>query len=109
MNNPDVRIEVSKLCKSFAKHKVLRELDWSIAAGAVVGILGRNEKIATERAEAIIADGGRAIALVANVLDENELTLAKEKMMAHFGKIDGLVNAAGGNMPEGVIQPEADI
>ncbi len=79
------------------------------AAGAAVGILGRNENIANERAEAILAAGGRAIALVANVLDENELQLAKEKMLMHFGKIDGLVNAAGGNMPEGVVQPEADI
>ncbi len=79
------------------------------AAGAAVGILGRNKNIANERAEAIVAAGGRAIALVANVLDENELQLAKEKMITHFGKIDGLVNAAGGNMPEGVVQPEADI
>lgn len=79
------------------------------AAGAAVGILGRNKNIANERAEAIVAAGGKAIALVANVLDENELQLAKEEMMTHFGKIDGLVNAAGGNMPEGVVQPEADI
>lgn len=79
------------------------------AAGAAVGILGRNEHMANERAQAIVAAGGKAIALVANVLDENELQLAKEKMITHFGKIDGLVNAAGGNMPEGVVQPEADI
>ena len=79
------------------------------AAGGAVGVLGRNKNIATERAAAIVSAGGRAIALVANVLDENELLVAKEKMIAHFGKIDGLVNAAGGNMPEGVVQPEADI
>lgn len=42
MNKPGDRIQISKLCKSFAKHKVLRELDWSIAAGAVVGLLGTN-------------------------------------------------------------------
>jgi ABC-2 type transport system ATP-binding protein len=42
MNKPSVRIEISKLCKSFAKHQVLRDVDWSITAGSVVGLLGTN-------------------------------------------------------------------
>jgi ABC-2 type transport system ATP-binding protein len=42
MTKPIARVEVSKLCKSFAKHAVLREVDWSIAAGSVVGLLGTN-------------------------------------------------------------------
>jgi ABC-2 type transport system ATP-binding protein len=42
MNKSNDRIKVSKLCKSFAKHKVLRDVDWSIAAGTVVGLLGTN-------------------------------------------------------------------
>jgi NAD(P)-dependent dehydrogenase (short-subunit alcohol dehydrogenase family) len=78
-------------------------------AEGMVGILGRNEKIAGERVAAIHAKGGKAIALIADVLDEGQLQAAKEKMLAQFGKIDGLVNAAGGNMPEGVLQPDEDI
>ena len=42
MNKPDVRIEISKLCKSFAKHPVLRDVDWWIPSGTVVGLLGTN-------------------------------------------------------------------
>lgn len=42
MNQPSDRIQISKLCKSFAKRNVLRELDWTISAGAVVGLLGTN-------------------------------------------------------------------
>lgn len=80
-----------------------------IQAGGAVGILGRNEKIANERVQNIIAKGGRAIALIADVTDELQLLAAKEKMLAEFGKIDGLVNAAGGNLPEAVVQPEQDI
>jgi NAD(P)-dependent dehydrogenase (short-subunit alcohol dehydrogenase family) len=80
-----------------------------VEAGGAVGILGRNEKIANERVQNIIAKGGRAIALIADVTDELQLIAAKEKMLAEFGKIDGLVNAAGGNMPDAVIQPEQDI
>ena len=30
-------------------------------------------------------------------------------MLSQFGKIDGLVNAAGGNIPEAIVQPEQDI
>ncbi|TDE05785.1 SDR family oxidoreductase [Flavobacterium sandaracinum] len=80
-----------------------------IHAGGAVGILGRNEKIANERVQNIIAKGGRAIALIADVTDESQLLAAREKMLAEFGKIDGLVNAAGGNLPGAVIQPEQDI
>jgi NAD(P)-dependent dehydrogenase (short-subunit alcohol dehydrogenase family) len=78
-------------------------------AGGAVGILGRNEAVAQERADAINGSGGNAVALVADVLNEEQLASARDKMLDTFGKIDGLVNAAGGNMPEGVLQPEEDI
>lgn len=80
-----------------------------VEAGGTVGILGRNRQVAEERAEAINANGGKAIALIADVLNEAELVAAKEKVLAAYGRIDGLVNAAGGNMPQGVLQPEEDV
>ena len=79
------------------------------AAGGAVGILGRNEKVANERVENIVAKGGRAIALIADVTNESQLISAREKMLTKFGKIDCLVNAAGGNIPDAVVQPEQDI
>lgn len=80
-----------------------------VEAGGAVGILGRNVEIANERADAINKNGGRAIALIADAMDEAQLIAAREKIIAAFGKIDGLVNAAGGNMPDGVLQPEESI
>jgi len=80
-----------------------------VAAGGKVGILGRNAEIAEQRAAEINAAGGEAIALVADAMDEAQLTAAKEAVLAKWGKIDGLVNAAGGNAPEGVLQPDQDI
>ena len=80
-----------------------------VEAGAAVGILGRNAEIANERADAINKNGGRAIALIADAMDEEQLIAARTKILAAFGKIDGLVNAAGGNMPDGVLQPEESI
>lgn len=78
-------------------------------AGGTVGILGRNEAVANERADAINKNGGKAVALIADAMDKNQLISAREKVLAQFGRIDGLVNGAGGNMPEGVLQPDEDI
>lgn len=80
-----------------------------VEAGGAVGILGRNEKIANERADAINKNGGKAVALVADAMDINQLKAAKDKALDTFGRIDGLVNGAGGNSAEGVLQPEDDI
>lgn len=79
------------------------------AAGGVVGILGRNEKIANERANAINKKGGQALALIADVTNESQLESACQQMLAAYGKMDGLVNAAGGNMPDAVVQPNQDV
>ena len=79
------------------------------SAGAAVGILGRNKDTAEQRVAEINDKGGRAIALVADVLIESELIAAKEKLVEAFGRIDGLVNAAGGNIPDAVVQPGNDI
>lgn len=78
-------------------------------AGAIVGILGRNKAVAEERANAINAAGGKAIALIANVLKEDELVAVRAQVLDVYGKIDGLVNGAGGNMPAGVVEPGSDI
>ncbi|GAA3977310.1 SDR family oxidoreductase [Mucilaginibacter dorajii] len=80
-----------------------------VAAGGAVGILGRNAQVAEERAAAINQNGGKAVALVADVLNEADLEAAKNKLLDTFGKLDGLVNGAGGNMPQGVLQPDEDI
>ena len=78
-------------------------------AGGIVGVLGRNEKVANERVAEILNNGGKAIALIADVTIEQELVDARKKMLDTYGKIDGLVNAAGGNIAGAVIQPEEDI
>jgi NAD(P)-dependent dehydrogenase (short-subunit alcohol dehydrogenase family) len=79
------------------------------SAGGNIGILGRNKMLAEERAHAVIAAGGNAIALVADITREEELIQANEEMLSCFGRIDGLVNGAGGNIPEAVVQPNSDI
>ena len=84
-------------------------VDAIVEAGGTVGILGRKKEVAEERANNINANGGKAIALVADVMSEEQLQICKQQIIDAFGKIDGLVNAAGGNMPEGVLQPNESV
>ncbi len=79
------------------------------AAGGIAVILGRNTSVAKQRVEEIIASGGKAFYVTADVLEEQSLFKARDLILEKYGTIDGLVNGAGGNMPEGVLQPEADI
>src|SRR5688572_17442118 len=79
------------------------------SAGGTVCILGRNKQKAEERAAEIIATGGKALGIVADVLNENDLQNANDIIVKTFGKIDGLVNAAGGNQPGAIIQPGDDL
>lgn len=78
-------------------------------AGGIVGVLGRNKKVADERVATIKNNGGQAIVLIADVTNEQQLADAKKKVLDTFGKIDGLVNAAGGNMPGAIVKPEEDV
>ena len=77
--------------------------------GANVVLMGRNEKIGNERADALQKAGTDALFVKADVLDKNQLLSAKEQVLKKWKRIDGLVNAAGGNVPEAVIAPDKDI
>ncbi len=79
------------------------------SAGAKVGILSRTESKVNDQVNKIIANGGEALALVADVLKEEELLKAKNKILEKWGRIDILLNAAGGNMKGATIQPNQDI
>jgi NAD(P)-dependent dehydrogenase (short-subunit alcohol dehydrogenase family) len=78
-------------------------------AGGTVIILGRTQQKCDEAASAINAAGGSAFGVSADVLNEEQLIRARQTVLDKFGKIDGLVNAAGGNVPEAVVQHDADI
>src|SRR5262245_13976272 len=67
-------------------------------AGARVAILGRRRDAAAAKASEICREGGQSIALVADVLDEKELQVARDELLGRWGRIDILVNAAGGNV-----------
>ena len=69
--------------------------------GNKVAVLDLRKEAADKVAEEINADGGEAIGLAANVLEKDSLEQAKKQVNATFGKVDILVNGAGGNHPLG--------
>lgn len=79
------------------------------SAGAKVAVLGRNKTKAEERAREITGQGGEAMAVIADVLIESEVAQAKDQVLEKWGRLDGLINAAGGNVPESVVSPDQDL
>jgi NAD(P)-dependent dehydrogenase (short-subunit alcohol dehydrogenase family) len=74
--------------------------DGLAAAGVKVAVLGRNRKAAEDKAESLRPAGVEAMPLVADVLVECELRAAREQVLSAWGRVDILVNAAGGHVPE---------
>jgi len=74
--------------------------------GIKVAILGRTAEVLERKVEEIVSLGGEAIGLKANVLDLKELEENKLKVIHKWGKIDILLNAAGGNVKGATIMPE---
>jgi NAD(P)-dependent dehydrogenase (short-subunit alcohol dehydrogenase family) len=68
------------------------------AAGATVAILDRRREAAEAKAEEIRCGGGDALAVFADVLDTSQVGRAREEVLRSRGRVDILVNAAGGNI-----------
>lgn len=77
--------------------------------GTHVVIVGRK----AEKGEALVTElstlGAEALFCKADVLDREALIAAKEAIIGKWGRIDVLINAAGGNMPGATIMPDKNI
>lgn len=75
-------------------------------AGAKVALLSRNPDNLKSAAEALGAAAGAIILLRGDVTDPASLTGARDELRQKWGKLDILVNAAGGNRPGATIGPD---
>lgn len=73
--------------------------------GAKVVILGRRKEEGDEIVAEIASKGGEAMFLVTDVMNAEVLQSNCDEIMAKYGRIDALLNAAGGNMPGATIAP----
>ena len=76
--------------------------------GAKVALLDLFVESAQKIADEINAAGGDAIAVKANVLDRASLEEARDAVVAKYGRIDVLINGAGGNKKQATVSPELD-
>jgi len=81
------------LCSGFSKTLA--------AAGARVAVCDLRFEAAQKIADEIIAAGGEAIAVAMNVLDKKSVEEGRDLIVEKFGRVDILLNGAGGNNPKG--------
>jgi len=75
----------------------------SLALGRVgvkVAVLDLFVEAAQRVVNQIVAEGGEAIAVQCNVLDKPSIEAAAQAVLAAYGKVDILINGAGGNKPQ---------
>lgn len=77
-----------------------------VQAGAKVVVLDIRQENLDLRVQELKAFGGQAIGIVANVLDVENLNQAASKVIEKWGRIDILLNIAGGNLPGATLQPD---
>jgi len=78
-----------------------------VGCNANVAMLDRNLDPATGLLELMGPDGAARAAVVAgDVLDRDSLKRARDIILQRFGRIDGLINAAGGNKPQATASKE---
>lgn len=77
--------------------------------GAKVVILGRKENVGNKIAADIRAEGGECEFMKTDVLNVEVVRKNCEDILAKYGRVDTLLNAAGGNMPGATIPPDKTI
>lgn len=83
--------------------------EYLASEGAKIVILGRSAEKGEALAKKIRSKGDEAVFLVSDVLNEANLIQNREDILNRYGKIDILINAAGGNMPGATIPPDKTI
>ncbi len=74
--------------------------------GAKVVVLGRKAEVGNALVAQIKSEGREAMFLTTDVMNREKLEKNLEDILAAYGRVDALLNAAGGNMPEATIAPD---
>ncbi|MFU2015761.1 SDR family oxidoreductase [Peribacillus butanolivorans] len=74
--------------------------------GVKIAILNRTAEKGQQIVDIIGQTGGTAISIATDVLDRISLENAREKILETFGRVDLLINGAGGNHPDAITAPE---
>lgn len=80
-----------------------------VNAGAKVVIIGRTEASLEKKVKNLEGPGREITGLACDVLNEERLNAVNDEILERYGRIDVLVNGAGGNMPGATINVDQTI
>jgi len=80
-----------------------------VKVGVKVVVLDIREDNVNQRVKELKEMGGEAIGFVSSVLDVSDLKETREAIIKKWGKIDILINAAGGNLPGATLTEEQSV
>lgn len=75
-------------------------------AGTIVVPLGRTLAKVEKVANDIVAAGGQAMAISADVTSRSDMEAARQTILEKYGRLDILINGAGGNHPSALTSPD---
>ena len=78
-------------------------------SGVKIAILDLTEESAQKTVDLIKRSGGEAIGFASNVLSKNSIEKISQEIIAKWGRVDILLNAAGGNMQGATIAVDQTI
>ncbi len=77
-----------------------------VGCRASVAILDRDPEMAERLVHRIPTGVGRFIIVYGDVMDRGKLEAARDRVLKEFGRVDALINAAGGNNPKATTAPD---
>lgn len=80
-----------------------------VKAGARVVAMDIRPEQLEKRVEELRAEGGDVMGVIGNVLDIESLKKVADDIVAQWGRIDILLNIAGGNMPGATLAPDQPV
>ncbi|MDR2843708.1 MAG: SDR family oxidoreductase [Candidatus Symbiothrix sp.] len=80
-----------------------------VQSGAKIVVLDIRQENLDKKIAELKANGGEAIGFICNVLDMKSLNETADKIVKAWGKIDILINCAGGNTPGATLSPDQTI
>ncbi|MFP4193871.1 MAG: SDR family NAD(P)-dependent oxidoreductase [Desulfobacterales bacterium] len=105
INYPDLRLEGQKALVTGATRGLGKWIALGLAnAGADVAVVSRTLGDCEKTAEEVQNHGGRALAVEADVGDPDSIQEMVRKTVDHFGRIDCMVNNAGINVRNSVLE-----
>ncbi len=79
--------------------------EYLIQQGCRIVVIGYHEERVLQKLKSLAIHGGDPLGLAVDVTDEQQLVNARSQIVSRWGRIDVLINAAGGNMPGATVPP----